>query len=133
MNRTQIVGAWVACMLLPAGCDREPATTATSRPTESAAARKPAAATAPAGPIADRDVDARVIAIVGEQMAVRTSELSRRTSLKGDLKTDDLDNVELVMELEDAFELLIPDEDAEKFQTIGDMIDYVRTHRGKAR
>jgi acyl carrier protein len=49
-----------------------------------------------------------------------------------DLNADSLDTVELVMEFEDEFELSIPDEDAEKIQTVGQAIDYIREHAGKA-
>ena len=58
-------------------------------------------------------------------MRVNLAELSRSTHLKKDLMCDDLDTVEMTMELEDAFGLAIPDEDADKWQTVGEMSDYV--------
>jgi len=71
------------------------------------------------------DIEAKVIEIVSEQMGKDASELTRETSFVNDLNADSLDTVELVMEFEDQFELSIPDEDAEKIQTIGQAIDYI--------
>ncbi len=66
--------------------------------------------------------------IVSEQMSVDKDELSRETSFVNDLNADSLDTVELVMELEDEFDLTIPDEEAEKLKTVGSAIDYIQTH-----
>jgi len=71
------------------------------------------------------DIEAKVIEIVSEQMGKDASELTRETSFVNDLNADSLDTVELVMEFEDQFELSIPDEDAEKIQTVGQAIDYI--------
>ncbi|HHH76020.1 MAG TPA: acyl carrier protein [Phycisphaerae bacterium] len=60
------------------------------------------------------------------------SELTRETSFVNDLNADSLDTVELVMEFEDEFELSIPDEEAEKIQTIGQAIDYITEHLGQS-
>ena len=60
-----------------------------------------------------------------EQMGVAESEISRETSFVNDLNADSLDTVELVMEFEEEFELNIPDEQAEKIQTVGQAIDKV--------
>jgi acyl carrier protein len=68
---------------------------------------------------------------VAEQMAVDKAELSRETSFINDLNADSLDTVELVMEFEDEFEMSIPDEEAEKIQTVGQAIDYIKEHSGK--
>jgi len=74
------------------------------------------------------DIDAKVIEIVSEQMGKDASEITRETSFVNDLNADSLDTVELVMEFEDQFELSIPDEDAEKIQTVGQAIDYIAEH-----
>ncbi len=66
--------------------------------------------------------------IVSEQMSVDKDELSRETSFVNDLNADSLDTVELVMELEDEFDLTIPDEEAEKLKTVGSAIDYIQIH-----
>ncbi len=74
------------------------------------------------------DTEAKVIEIVSEQMGKDASEITRETSFVNDLNADSLDTVELVMEFEDQFELSIPDEDAEKIQTVGQAIDYITEH-----
>ncbi|MBI9016500.1 MAG: acyl carrier protein [Phycisphaerae bacterium] len=71
------------------------------------------------------DVEATVIKIVAEQLGVDESEITRETSFVNDLNADSLDTVELVMEFEDAFDLSIPDEDAEKIQTVGQAIEHI--------
>ena len=78
------------------------------------------------------EIETKVIEIVAEQMGVDKSEITRETSFVNDLNADSLDTVELVMEFEDAFELSIPDEEAEKIQTVGQAIDYITGHSGKA-
>ena len=70
----------------------------------------------------------KVISIVAEQMGVDKSELSRETNFVNDLNADSLDTVELAMEFEDEFETSIPDEEAEKIQTIGAAIDFIKAH-----
>lgn len=74
------------------------------------------------------DIEPKVIEIVSEQMGKDASEITRETSFVNDLNADSLDTVELVMEFEDQFELSIPDEDAEKIQTVGQAIDYISEH-----
>lgn len=78
------------------------------------------------------EIETKVIEIVSEQMNVDKSEVTRETSFVNDLNADSLDTVELVMEFEDAFELSIPDEEAEKIQTVGQAIDHISEHSGKA-
>ncbi len=70
-------------------------------------------------------VESKVIEIVSEQMGVEKSEITRETSFINDLNADSLDTVELVMEFEDEFDMSIPDEEAEKIQTVGAAIDYI--------
>jgi acyl carrier protein len=81
------------------------------------------------GAVPDQKVESEVMRIVSEQMGVKPSELKRQTHLKNDLKADELDEVELVMELEDTFEMSISDEDFEKLHTIGQVVDYVGARR----
>lgn len=76
----------------------------------------------------DVDIQAikdKVIDIISEQMGVDKGEVSRETSFINDLNADSLDTVELVMEFEDEFDMSIPDEEAEKIQTVGAAIDYI--------
>ena len=77
------------------------------------------------------EIEQKVIDIVSEQMGVDKSEITRETSFVNDLNADSLDTVELVMELEDEFEMSIPDEEAEKIQTVGQAIDYIKEHLEK--
>src|SRR4051812_36578622 len=77
------------------------------------------------------DTEQKVIEIVSDQMGVDKSEITRETHFINDLNADSLDTVELVMEFEDEFELSIPDEEAEKIQTVGQAIDYIKEHSGK--
>ena len=74
----------------------------------------------------EAEIEAKVIDIVAEQMGIDKSEITRDTSFTNDLNADSLDTVELVMEFEDEFETSIPDEQAEKIQTIGQAIDFIK-------
>jgi len=69
--------------------------------------------------------------VVVEQLGVSESEVTREASYVDDLGADSLDTVELVMALEEAFGMEIPDEDAEKIKTIGDTVNYVMAHAKK--
>jgi acyl carrier protein len=68
----------------------------------------------------------RVSAIVVEQLGVSKEELAPEASFIDDLGADSLDIVELVMAMEEEFDIEIPDDDAEKIQTIEDVITYVK-------
>ena len=74
------------------------------------------------------EIEAKVKKIVAEQMGVSEDEITRETSFVNDLNADSLDTVELVMEFEDEFQMSIPDEEAEKIQTVGMAIDYIKAH-----
>jgi acyl carrier protein len=65
--------------------------------------------------------------IIAEQLQVDQSEIKQDTSLLKDLEADSLDAVEIIMAIEDEFGIEIPDEDAESFNTIGDIVKYVET------
>jgi acyl carrier protein len=71
------------------------------------------------------EIEESVIQIVCDQMGVSRDKVTLETSFVNDLGADSLDTVELVMEFEDEFELNIPDEDAEKIQTVGDAVKYI--------
>ncbi len=72
-------------------------------------------------------IEKRVIEIISEQMGADKAEITKETSFINDLNADSLDTVELVMEFEDEFDMSIPDEEAEKIQTVGAAIDYIAT------
>ena len=78
--------------------------------------------------MAASNVQDRVIKIVAEQMGVDKAKVAPETTFVNDLGADSLDTVELVMELEDEFDISIPDEDAEKIQTVGQAIKYIEEH-----
>ena len=67
----------------------------------------------------------RVVKIVCDQMGTTADKITNETSFINDLGADSLDTVELVMEFEDEFEISIPDEDAEKIQTVGAAVSYI--------
>jgi len=73
----------------------------------------------------------KVKQIIVEQLGVDEAEVTPTAHFVDDLGADSLDIVELVMAFEEAFEIEIPDEDAEKMSTVKDAIDYVQAHTKK--
>ncbi len=71
-------------------------------------------------------IEERVARIVCNQMGTAPDKITPETSFVNDLGADSLDTVELVMEFEDEFEISIPDEDAEKIQTVGSAVTYIK-------
>ena len=67
----------------------------------------------------------KIKAIIAEQLGVDESEVKPETHLMKDLEADSLDAVEIIMAIEDEFDIEVPDEGAEKFQTVNDIISYV--------
>lgn len=76
-------------------------------------------------------VEERVIETVCENLGVNKEQLTRSTAFIEDLGADSLDLVELIMELEEEFEITIPDEQAEKIKTVGEAIDYIQKELDK--
>ena len=76
-------------------------------------------------------VEAKVKSIIAEQLGVGEDEIKAASAFIEDLGADSLDIVELVMELEEEFEITIPDEEAEKIKTVGEAIDYIEKEIGK--
>lgn len=66
--------------------------------------------------------------IVSEQLGIDAEEITMESSFMDDLGADSLDIVELIMALETEFDLEIPDEDAEKISTVGDVVEYIKAH-----
>lgn len=73
-------------------------------------------------------VEKRIKEIVAEQLGVEESQVNNESSFMDDLGADSLDTVELVMALEEEFDIEISDENAEKIQTVQDAIDYITEH-----
>ncbi len=67
--------------------------------------------------------------VVAEQLGVEVSELKKETNLKDDLNADSLDLFQIIMSLEEAFELEIPTEDTESISTIGDIESYINSKK----
>ncbi|CAM4039254.1 acyl carrier protein [Lederbergia lenta] len=72
------------------------------------------------------DTIERVTQIIVDRLGVEESKVTLEASFKDDLGADSLDVVELVMELEDEFDMEISDDDAEKIATVGDVVNYIK-------
>lgn len=73
------------------------------------------------------DVEAKVKEIIMNKLGVEDGQVTPEASFTNDLGADSLDTVELVMEFEKAFNMQIPDEDAEKISTVGDAVSYIKS------
>ncbi len=76
------------------------------------------------------DIESRVRDIIVNELGVEPSKVTREASFVEDLGADSLDTVELVMAFEEEFGIEIPDEDAEKMETVGDAIKYLEEKEG---
>jgi len=70
----------------------------------------------------------KIKSTIAEQLSIDEEEITMESSFIDDLGADSLDIVELIMALETEFDLEIPDEDAEKISTVGDVVDYIKSH-----
>ena len=75
------------------------------------------------------DIESKVKEIIVENLGVDAATVTPQASFVNDLGADSLDTVELVMALEEEFDIEIPDEEAEKIQSVGQAIDYIKTHK----
>jgi acyl carrier protein len=80
--------------------------------------------------VTEQEIEAKVIDIVAEQMGADKAKITAQTSFVEDLNADSLDTVELVMEFEDEFETSIPDDQAEKIQTVGQAVAFIKQANG---
>jgi acyl carrier protein len=79
---------------------------------------------------ASRDeVFERIREVLAERLSVDESDVTEEANFQEDLGADSLDLVEMIMELEDQFGIKIPDEDAQKIQTVGQAVEYVTSHQ----
>ncbi len=76
-------------------------------------------------------VEERLKEIIIKQLGANKKPVTLESSFINDLGADSLDIVELVMQFEDAFDMSIPDEDAEKIQTVGDAVNYIKERKQK--
>jgi acyl carrier protein len=76
------------------------------------------------------DTEQKVKDIIINELGVEAEKVTREASFVEDLGADSLDTVELVMAFEEEFGMEIPDEEAEKLQTVGDAIDYISRNQG---
>ena len=74
-------------------------------------------------------IETKVKSIIADQLGVGEDEIKPESSFIEDLGADSLDIVELVMAMEEEFEVEIPDEEAENIKTVGDAINYINTHK----
>jgi acyl carrier protein len=74
-------------------------------------------------------IEAKVKSIIADQLGVSEDEIKTESSFIEDLGADSLDIVELVMAMEEEFEIEIPDEEAENIKTVGDAVTYINTHK----
>ena len=81
--------------------------------------------------MSDNSIEEKVKSIIVEQLGVNAEQVTTEAKFIEDLGADSLDTVELVMELEDEFEISIPDEEAEKIRTVGDAIKHIAEHLEK--
>lgn len=78
--------------------------------------------------MSNNNVEQKVIDIISRELGVNVDEIKKDSTFVEDLGADSLDIVELVMKFEDEFSIEIPDEDAEKIQTVNDAVSYVQAH-----
>ena len=75
------------------------------------------------------EIQTKVVEIIVDKLGVKEAEVTPEASFTGHLGADSLDTVVLIMEFEKAFDLQIPDEEAEKIATVGDVIKYIEDHK----
>ena len=71
----------------------------------------------------------KIIEVIADELSMDESEITLDSTFTDDLGADSLDIVELIMALEEEFDLEIPDEDAEKITVVGDVVDYIKAHQ----
>ncbi|MEK9864522.1 MAG: acyl carrier protein [Limisphaerales bacterium] len=81
--------------------------------------------------MSENSIQQRVVDIIVEQLGVNADQVTPEAKFIEDLSADSLDTVELVMALEEAFGQEIPDEEAEKLQSVGDVIKYIEETQGE--
>lgn len=80
--------------------------------------------------MSDKSIEDRVKDIIVDQLGVSAEQVTQDAKFVEDLGADSLDTVELVMAFEEEFEIEVPDEEAEKLQSVGDVITYINSQQG---
>ncbi|MEI6178019.1 MAG: acyl carrier protein [Verrucomicrobiota bacterium] len=80
--------------------------------------------------MSDKSIEARVKDIIVDQLGVSADQVTTEAKFVEDLGADSLDTVELVMAFEEEFDIEVPDEEAEKLQSVGDVITYINSQQG---
>jgi acyl carrier protein len=80
--------------------------------------------------MSDKSIEARVKDIIVDQLGVSADQVTSEAKFVEDLGADSLDTVELVMAFEEEFDIEVPDEEAEKLQSVGDVITYINSQQG---
>ncbi len=80
--------------------------------------------------MSDKSIEARVKDIIVDQLGVSADQVTPEAKFVEDLGADSLDTVELVMAFEEEFDIEVPDEEAEKLQSVGDVITYINAQQG---
>ncbi|RPJ35531.1 MAG: acyl carrier protein [Verrucomicrobiaceae bacterium] len=80
--------------------------------------------------MSDKSIEARVKDIIVDQLGVNADQVTPEAKFVEDLGADSLDTVELVMAFEEEFDIEVPDEEAEKLQSVGNVIDYITSQQG---
>ncbi|HHG75301.1 MULTISPECIES: acyl carrier protein [Persephonella] len=76
-------------------------------------------------------MEERIKEIIADQLGIDVEQIKPESKFVDDLGADSLDVVELIMAFEEEFDVEIPDEDAEKIQTVGDVIEYIKAKKGE--
>lgn len=74
------------------------------------------------------EIQEKVVDVIVDKLNVEPSVVTREANFRTDLSADSLDTVEIIMALESEFDITIPDEDAQKIETVGQAIEYVESH-----
>ena len=80
--------------------------------------------------MSDKSIEDRVKEIIVEQLGVSADQVTPEAKFVEDLGADSLDTVELVMAFEEEFDIEVPDDEAEKLQSVGDVITYINSQQG---
>ncbi|MFD0895301.1 acyl carrier protein [Luteolibacter ambystomatis] len=80
--------------------------------------------------MSDKSIEDRVKDIIVDQLGVSADQVTSEAKFIEDLGADSLDTVELVMAFEEEFEIEVPDEEAEKLQSVGDVVTYINSQQG---